>query len=160
MLRHLPYPSLWRTLIKSHRLSLVLFDRKIWCELWWFIKQEDNLSSSTNFPLAFTCSQSKNRLLFKRHEHVLFSGLQTTVVNSHKKLLLKLPVFTLFYACLCETNSGYVHKCISLHVGIYVYTRWYLLASSCVHSTSQPTPAMVTCVHCGGRDPLPWSVSP
>lgn len=54
--------------------------------------------------------------------NLLFSGLQTTVVESHKRVLLKLPVFTLFYACIYETNSVYVHKCVSIHVGMYVYT--------------------------------------
>lgn len=144
MLRHLPYPSLWRALIKSHRLSLVLFDRKIWCELWWSrtaYQQEGNLSTSTNVPLTFTCSQNENQLLVRHNEHLLLSGLQTTVVGSHKRVLLKLPVFTLFYACIYDTNSGCVHKCMSIHVGIYVYTRWYLLASSWVPSTSKLTPA-------------------
>lgn len=44
------------------------------------------------------------------------------VVNSHKRVLLKLPVFTLVYACIYETNSVYVQKCMSIHVGIYMYT--------------------------------------
>lgn len=34
------------------------------------------------------------------NEHLLFSGLQTTAVDSHKRVLLKLPVFTLLYACV------------------------------------------------------------
>lgn len=84
-------------------------------------QQEDNLGTSTNFPLTFTCSQNKNQLLFIHNEHLLFLGLQTTV-NSHKRVLLKLPVFTLFYACIYEINGVYVHKCMSIHVGIYMYT--------------------------------------
>lgn len=60
-------------------------------------QQEDNLSTSTNFPLTWTCSQNKNQLLFIHNEHLLFLGLQTTVVDSHKRAL---PVFTLFYACI------------------------------------------------------------
>lgn len=91
-------------------------------------QQEDNLSTSTNSPLTFTCSRNKNQLLFIQNEHLLFLGLQTMVVNSHKRVLLKLPVFTLFYACIYETNSVYVQKCMSIHVGIYMYT----------HGTCQP----------------------
>lgn len=126
MLRHLPYPSLWRALIRSHGLSLVSSDRKIWRELGWFstvYQREDHLSTGSSFSLSFTCSQNKNQLLLIHNEHLLFSGLQTTVVDSHKRVLLKLPVFSLFYACIYETNSVYVHKGMSIHVGIYVYTR-------------------------------------
>ena len=85
-----------------------------------FYQQEDNLSTSTNLLLTFTCSQNKNQLLFIHNEHLLFSGLQMTVVDSHKRVLLKLPVFTLFYACIYEMNG--VHKCMSVHVGRYMYT--------------------------------------
>lgn len=89
-----------------------------------FINKKGILEQALTF--CFTCSQNTNQLLFIHNERLLFSGLQTTVVNSHKRVLLKLPVFTLFYACIYETNGVNVHKCMSVHVGIYVYTRWYL----------------------------------
>lgn len=76
-----------------------------------------------------TCSQNKNQLLFIHDEHLLFSGLQTVVVNSHKRVLLKLPVFTLFYVCIYETNSVYASMYVYTCGPLYVYT-WYLLAAS------------------------------
>lgn len=36
-----------------------------------------------------------------------------------------------------------VHKCLSIHVGIYVYIRWGLLTSSYARMTSVVTPAIV-----------------
>jgi hypothetical protein len=90
-------------------------------------QQEDDLSTSTVSPLTFTCSQNKNQLLSIHNEQLLFPGSQTAV-ESHRRVLGKLPVFTLFSACIYERNGVCVHKRISLHVGFfYVYTRWYLL---------------------------------
>lgn len=103
MLRHLPDPSSCRALRKSHRLSLVYLLEKFGVSSDGSVTaygQEDNLGTSTNLRLMFACSQNKNQLLLIHNEHLLFSGLQTTAVNSHKRVLLKLPVFTLLNACI------------------------------------------------------------
>lgn len=90
-------------------------------------RQEDNLSTSTNFPLTLTCSQNQNQLRFKHNERLLFVGLQTTVVDSHKRVLFKT---TCIYSILCR----YMKQTACMRVSVCLYMWAY--TSICIHAVS------------------------
>lgn len=142
MLRHLPDPSSCRALRKSHRLSLVhLLENLVWALMVPTAYGQDNLGTSTNLRLMFACSQNKNQLLLIHKEHLYFCGLQRRSTFTQKGTFKT----TCIYSIVCMyigTNGVYAHKCMSVHVGRYMYTHgtWWPLRT---HVTSMMTLAVV-----------------